>query len=513
MAFPYATDLLNALFGTRWDLPIPTFGLLVMASILSASALARREVQRQEAAGRLPDGTHRLVADLTVVTAVAGIIGARAFHIIDHWDLFLADPWAMIATRGGFSIYGGLGSGIASGAWWLRARAVPLPPMLDSVAPAMMLGYAMGRLGCQLAGDGDWGIAADMTLKPIWLPDWLWAQTYDGNIVGIVIPAPGVYPTPLYEAAAALGLFGVLSLLRSAAHRPGFLFSAYLLLAGFERLLIEKIRINPEHYWFDTPLTQAELISVLVVVAGLLGVLLTLGHRRYWTKAFFSLSVVAALSACVPTGATDEPVPGQLSTEPVASSEATAGTSLADTAKPAPPSPSPPFAEPEEIERQIAQFFAEQPALAIVSLSSIECGATRCEVALAGTEVNPRFADAYSGIFSRLLGTGRADFRILSGGLGTREIAPGAREYVMSFEYQPFVDLSADPGIAARQYAACAAAWRRQTENPTPTDIARQYREEAERYVALAASVLGEAEAERVATETRGGPLIRECRL
>jgi hypothetical protein len=84
---------------------------------------------------------------------------------------------------------------------------------------------------------------------------------------------------------------------------------------------------------------------------------------------------------------------------------------------------------------------------------------------------------------------------------------------VIGFEYQPLVDLSADPLIAARQYAACAAAWRRQTENPTPDPIARDYLDRAERYDALAASVLGETEAARVAAETRGGPLIRECGL
>lgn len=300
MSFPYATDLLNALFGTRWDLPVPTFGVLVAAAIVLASALVRKETKRQEAAGRLPGATHLMVGDLTAVTVVAGIVGARAFHIIDHWDLFLADPWAMIASRGGFSIYGGLCSGIVSGVSWLRARNVPVLPMLDSVAPSMMLGYAVGRLGCQLAGDGDWGIPADMTLKPAWLPEWLWAQTYDGNIVGVVIAAPGVYPTPIYEAGAALALFGVLWLLRSSPHRPGFMFFAYLLLAGFERLLIEKIRVNPEHEWLGATLTQAEAISVLIVVAGLLGVLLTLRGRRYWTRALFSLGVVTALSACVP---------------------------------------------------------------------------------------------------------------------------------------------------------------------------------------------------------------------
>jgi hypothetical protein len=74
---------------------------------------------------------------------------------------------------------------------------------------------------------------------------------------------------------------------------------------------------------------------------------------------------------------------------------------------------------------------------------------------------NPRYVDAYSDLFHKLLSEAWNDFRVRSGGLGTHEIAPGAREYVISFEYQPLVDLSADPLIAARQYAACAAGWRR----------------------------------------------------
>jgi hypothetical protein len=177
-----------------------------------------------------------------------------------------------------------------------------------------------------------------------------------------------------------------------------------------------------------------------------------------------------------------------------------------------PSSPSPRYAEPEDIERQLAQFIAEQPGLQIVSLSSIDCSATACEIALTGAQVNPRYVGAYSELNHKLFAAPWKDFRILFGGISTREIAPGAREYVLGFEYHPLVDLSADPLIAARQYAACAAAWRRQTEiGPHPDDEARYYLEQAERYVALAASVLGEQEATRVAAETRGGPLIRDC--
>lgn len=300
MAFPYITDVLNAILGTRWTLPIPTFGAAVAAALLIATSVARTEVKRAERAGRLPSSTHSMVGDLALVSAVAGVIGARAFHIVDHSAQFLADPAAMIFSRAGFSIYGGLFFGIAAGVLFLKRRALPIAPMLDATAPSMMLGYAVGRLGCQLSGDGDWGIASDMTLKPDWLPGWLWSQTYDGNILGVVIPQPGVYPTPLYESAVAFVLFALLLAFRSETQRPGWLFSVYLLLAGFERLLVEKIRVNPQHDWLGIPLTQAEAISIVLVVAGLVGLLVTLSRRRLRPRILLAFGVMAMLSACVP---------------------------------------------------------------------------------------------------------------------------------------------------------------------------------------------------------------------
>jgi phosphatidylglycerol---prolipoprotein diacylglyceryl transferase len=301
MSFPYITDIFNALLGTHWALPIPTFGVVVAVATLIATSMARMEARRMESIGKLPPSTHSLVGDLAVVSAAAGLVGARVFDILDHPAAFWADPAAMILTRSGFSIYGGLCFGIAAGVLFLRRHAVPVAPMLDAAAPSLMLGYAIGRLGCQLAGDGDWGIASNMSLKPAWLPDWLWAQTYDGNIIGVVIPEPGVYPTPVYESVAAFVLFAWLLVLRSDAQRTGYLFSVYLLLAGFERLLVEKIRLNPKHDWLGFHLTQAEAISVILVVAGLLGVLVTLTGRRLWLRVVLALGVVTVLSACVPS--------------------------------------------------------------------------------------------------------------------------------------------------------------------------------------------------------------------
>ncbi|HTB86565.1 MAG TPA: prolipoprotein diacylglyceryl transferase family protein [Steroidobacteraceae bacterium] len=300
MSYPYVTDVLNALFGTHWHLPIPTFGVIVAVAVAAATYVASQVVRSYESLSRLPAQSHSAVWDMAMVCTFAGIIGARVFDIFDNADHFLADPLSMILTRTGFSIYGGLCFGIIAGVIFIKRRSIPVIPMLDATAPAIMLGYGIGRLGCQISGDGDWGIAANMTLKPNWLPDWLWAQTYDGNIAGVIITPPGVYPTPIYEIGMALGVAWVLWTLRFHKHRPGYLFSLFLLFAGFERILIEKIRVNVRYDLLGVYVTQAEAISFLLIIAGLGGILATLRTKRFWSKIVVSAGVLSALAACAP---------------------------------------------------------------------------------------------------------------------------------------------------------------------------------------------------------------------
>ncbi len=300
MSYPYVTDGLNAVFGTHWDLPIPTFGVIVAIAVTLATFLASRLVRRYEEHGRLPAQSHSSVWDMAIVSTLAGIVGARVFDVLDNADRFLADPLSMILTRTGFSIYGGLCFGIIAGVIFVKRRSLPVRPMLDATAPCIMLGYGIGRLGCQIAGDGDWGIAAKMNLKPGWLPEWLWAQTYDGNIAGVIIAPPGVYPTPIYEIMMSLAVASVLWILRFHKQRLGYLFSLFLLLAGFERILIEKIRVNVRYDILGAYVTQAEAISLLLVIAGLAGILATLRTPRFWTKAIVAVGVLTALAACAP---------------------------------------------------------------------------------------------------------------------------------------------------------------------------------------------------------------------
>lgn len=289
MSCPYLSDVVKALTGADLPLPFATFGLFVALAMLAAGECLRRELRRLYVAGRIGAARKRIkgkdgvvadvdvppqdiVTDLIVIVLLAGVAGARLFHILEHTGQFLADPWGMIFSRSGLSIFGGLILGVVAGAVCVRRWKLPVRPLLDAVAPAMMLGYAIGRIGCQVSGDGDWGIASNMALKPGWLPTWAWAQTYQNNIYGEVIAAPGVYPTPMYETLMGLACFALLWALRKHPFQAGWLFSVYLALAGIERLLIEQIRVNPVLDFGGVHLTQAELIAACLFVLALVGI-------------------------------------------------------------------------------------------------------------------------------------------------------------------------------------------------------------------------------------------------
>jgi len=262
MAYPYLSDVLHAV-GLDIPLPIPTFGLMVGAAFFVGLYFANREAKRL-----LPGQSPDFMGNACIIAFLTGLIGARLFHLLEHPAEFLAHPREMLLSRAGYTIFGGLIVGNICGLLYCRAKRAPYGPALDAAAPALMLAYAIGRIGCQISGDGDWGIAADLAAKPAWLPLWLWAQTYTGNIAGVNIAPPGVYPTPIYETLMSLIAFFVLWSLRRHRQRPGWLFGCYVLLAGIERLLIEPIRVNTTFQLFGESVTQAQVIASLCLVAG-----------------------------------------------------------------------------------------------------------------------------------------------------------------------------------------------------------------------------------------------------
>lgn len=216
---------------------------------------------------------YEMMGNMTFIAALAGFAGAKIFHHLENWSDFIADPIGALSDPfSGLTFFGGLICGGAAVLWYAKKHGVKWNLMLDVGAPAMMLAYGVGRMGCHFSGDGDWGIVNTAT-KPSflnWLPDWAWAYDYPNNVLGIQLADP-VFPTPLYEIFMALGIFGILWMIRSKFSAAGMLFSVYLILSGIERFVIESIRVNTKLHFAGLTFTQAEMISVVFVILGAVG--------------------------------------------------------------------------------------------------------------------------------------------------------------------------------------------------------------------------------------------------
>lgn len=264
--YPKISDLINDLTGLHISLPFYTYGFCLGLAILTSAALTGRELERRRLAPAWD-----VMPVLLAMVLILGPIGSRVFFILESGDAFLANPWRTITSRTGLSFYGGLLLAGPAIVGYVRRRGIPVGRFVDAAAPTILLAYGIARIGCQLSGDGDWGIPADMDLKPGWLPTWLWAETYPGNVAAVKIPPPGVYPTPIYETAACFVLAAILFRLREHRWRGGWLFSLMLVAMGFERFWIEKIRVNPRFELLGLHPTQAEIISIVLMAAGAWG--------------------------------------------------------------------------------------------------------------------------------------------------------------------------------------------------------------------------------------------------
>ena len=316
--YPRLSDLFRDLFGVTLPIPIYSFGFMVAVGLLAAAALSRREMDRLYAAGRLPaipvktrdkNGRERtertspsaLLWTMVLIAAAAGIAGSKLFHVIDYWDRFVADPGALLFSASGLTFWGGLIFGTIAVAWYVRRHGLHVPTVADALAPGLILGYGIGRIGCYLAGDGDWGLCANPADKPAGLPMWLWSETFPRNILGRDLVAEcggfGVYPTMLYEFAACVLLAGVLWAARKHPFRAGWLFSLYLVFAAVERFLIEFIRVNPDR---AGSLSQAQVIAIGLFALGALGLAL-LSRRRTDDPPARPTAAVGAPAPTAPT--------------------------------------------------------------------------------------------------------------------------------------------------------------------------------------------------------------------
>src|SRR4030095_2509700 len=231
-------------------LALPTFGLMVATGLFVASYILQTDFRRRKI---------RADAFLVIgIAGLAGIAGARLYHVLESPAEFFSDPWPQLISRFGVACFCGFLGGFTALLILARREKIPTLTFLDACSPAAAVGYAIGRIGCLLSGDGDYGIRTSLP----------WGMSFPN---GVVPTTERVHPTPLYEFFIWLVIAWLLW--RIGAHvlqqneSAGLVFSAYLILTGISRFLIEIIRLNSRSFF---GMSNAQAASVVSVVLGVI---------------------------------------------------------------------------------------------------------------------------------------------------------------------------------------------------------------------------------------------------
>ncbi len=276
---------------------------------------------------------YQRVFEIVFIAAVGGLAGAKIFNALETWEDFISDPIGNLFSSSGLTFYGGLIVATVALYYYAKKKEIPFKHLCDAAAPGLILAYGIGRLGCQIAGDGDWGILnaayisspdgslhaatlAEFKMRlqeasayftrefgsiqnvpysyapaPSWLPDWVYAMNYKHNIhnEGMLIEGckgaycgvlpVGVFPTPIYEAAAGTLIFLILWKIRKKLKYAWQMFGIYLIFNGLERFFIEKMRVNFKYDWGFLHPTQAEIISTCLILGGI-AILVFAGKKK-----------------------------------------------------------------------------------------------------------------------------------------------------------------------------------------------------------------------------------------
>lgn len=223
---------------TLAGMSIPSFWVMAFLGFFGSFLAVRSDLAHR--------GYDRALAyDMILWAYVGGWVGARLFIIPTGWTYFVDDPISFLLSSSGWVWYGGLFGGAVALVWWAYRIGFPLATLADISGPALAIGLGIGRIGCQLAGDGDYGLPSDLP----------WAMSYPN---GVVPTTERVHPAPLYEMAGCFVLFAYLWRRRDQS-RPGELFGRYLVFSAALRFAIELVRRNPA--WL-LGLTTAQWMSI-----------------------------------------------------------------------------------------------------------------------------------------------------------------------------------------------------------------------------------------------------------
>jgi phosphatidylglycerol---prolipoprotein diacylglyceryl transferase len=210
------------------SVPIYSFGVLLSLAFIVAGWVMQNDFARKQQ-------PRDLAWEIVGFGLVGGLLGARLHQAVYHWPDFVAHPIGFMTSRTGLVWYGGMLGGVLATVWPIRRARVSYASAADTAALGLAIGLAIGRLGCHLSGDGDWGTPTDLP----------WGVTYgNGTAVWPYPPGIAVHPAALYEMFALLGIGTLLFRLRSRIRPPGSLFAVYVLLSALARLSVEAVRTN-----------------------------------------------------------------------------------------------------------------------------------------------------------------------------------------------------------------------------------------------------------------------------
>ena len=291
--YPDLFYLLRETTGLAWPFlhHITTLGLSIALAFVLGMYYLRKDLLQKEKLGYYSSRKGTLInpgkpaavlpsktlGTIALLNTICGIVVGKIFYLFENSNEL--HNIHSIFSFAGINYFGALtGMLVSSTVYYYRNNINPLS-VFDSAASGFILSYCIGRLGCHVSGDGDWGIENTMAKPFAWLPDWFWAYDYPHNIIreGVIMNhcdwgnycyklAAPVFPTSLYEAIVCFLLFILLWRIRKKTRPTGFVMSIYLILAGLERFLIEEIRINPLIKGLN--ITQAQLVSIILMIAG-----------------------------------------------------------------------------------------------------------------------------------------------------------------------------------------------------------------------------------------------------
>jgi phosphatidylglycerol:prolipoprotein diacylglycerol transferase len=236
---------------------IYSFGAMLALAFLAATHVTSRELERHGYDGEI-------ASKLVIWAVVGGLVGARLWSVWNDWDDFVREPLRVLLSGSGLVFYGGLAGGFVAVSLAIRRHAIPWLTAVDCIAPGLPLAHAIGRIGCELAGDGDWG-------RPSTVP---WAHAYPNAIIGWqewlsthgLPPDTRVHPTPIYEMVMYFAIFGILWSVRKRPMPAGSLLWLYFVLGGLARFAVEFVRLNSPAL---LGLTEAQWFSLVLIGIGL----------------------------------------------------------------------------------------------------------------------------------------------------------------------------------------------------------------------------------------------------